>query len=201
MHIVGYPTIAAQKSGKILHHTLSDGSFEHYIKMSSELSCATAVLKDIGTAVREIDRVLAAMLVNHEPVYIGISEDVAYAKTSSEYLERSKIPRGPAPPAEETEGKAVGKILEGLKKARAPIIMVDGGAARGAWARWVNPLVEALKIPVFNTLLGKGIVDEYGKFYGGCFAGAGSSPENVIGAIERADYILWLGNFPSDFNT
>jgi pyruvate decarboxylase len=28
LHIVGYPTISAQKSGKILHHTLGDGSYK-----------------------------------------------------------------------------------------------------------------------------------------------------------------------------
>lgn len=92
-------------------------------------------------------------------------------------------------------------VLAALTSAKAPILILDGGAARQAWAKHVNPLVNTLKIPVFNTLLGKGVADEYSPYYGGSFAGAGSTPKSVIDAVARADCILWLGNLPSDFNT
>lgn len=37
LHIVGYPTTPAQKSGKILHHTLGDGKFEYALSTWSNL--------------------------------------------------------------------------------------------------------------------------------------------------------------------
>lgn len=39
----------------------------HYVKMSGELSCATAVLEDTHTAASEIDRVINAMLLHSKP--------------------------------------------------------------------------------------------------------------------------------------
>lgn len=125
---------------------------------------------------------------------------MAYSTTSTEYLTK-KIPLTPPPTAPESEAKALAAVLAAITSAKAPVLMLDGGAARQTWAKHVNPLIDALKIPVFNTLLGKGVADEYGPHYGGCFAGAGSTPKSVVDAIARSDCILWLGNLPSDFNT
>ncbi|KAK3376853.1 thiamine diphosphate-binding protein [Lasiosphaeria ovina] len=200
VHIVGYPTIPAQKSGKILHHTLGDGSYDHYVKISGELSCATTILKDPTTAVAEIDRVLNAMLFHSQPAYIGVSEEVAYAKVSTEYLDTPLVRALPRTPAE-SEAKVVAEIVKLLESAKAPVLVVDGGAARQSWAEHVNPLVDALKIPVFVTVMGKGIVNEESPYYKGYYGGAGSNPPTVRAAVEQADAVLWLGNYPSDLNT
>lgn len=87
LHIVGYPTHQAQASGKILHHTLGDLSYEcvasifsncglltgssHYAKMSGQISCATAILKDAYTATSEIDRVLNGLSFRFSTGYFG----------------------------------------------------------------------------------------------------------------------------------
>jgi len=200
LHIVGYPSTPAQKSGKILHHTLGDGSYEHYVKMSSELSCATAVLKDSSTAVAEIDRVLNAMMYHSQPGYIGISEDVAYTKTSTEYLKTPIVCALPPSPSE-SEAKALADVIEFLESAKSPILMIDGGAARQTWAEYIDPLIEALRIPFFVSVIGKGIANEESPYYKGCYGGAASCPDHVVEAVQKADCILWLGNYPSDFNT
>ncbi|KAK4186308.1 thiamine diphosphate-binding protein [Podospora australis] len=201
LHIVGYPTVPAQKSGKILHHTLGDGKFDHYQRISSELSCATAVLDDPTTAPAEIDRVLTAMIYNSKPGYIGISEDIAYAKVSAEYL-NTKIPRTLNPSAPDSEAATVTKIVSTLESAKAPVLIVDGGAARSDWGRHTDALIQALKIPFLTTGLGKGIADETSPYYHGVYGGEGSYPRDVINTVEQqADCILWLGNCPSDFNT
>ncbi|KAK1753354.1 thiamine diphosphate-binding protein [Echria macrotheca] len=200
VHIVGYPPIPAQKSGKILHHTLGDGIFDHYIRISAELSCATTALDDPVTAPSEIDRVLNAMLYHSKPAYIGISEDIAYSMVSDEYLKTPLVQTlGPAAP--EAEAKAVAEIVRTLASAKAPIIMVDGGAARHNWESFVNPLIEALKIPFFQTMIGKGVANEESPYFAGSYGGAGSWPVKVRSEVESADCILWLGNYPSDFNT
>ncbi|KAK1984746.1 thiamine diphosphate-binding protein [Colletotrichum cereale] len=199
LHIVGYPTRLAQASGEILHHTLGDLSYEHYRKMSAELSCATTVLQDAHSAPSEIDRVLNAMMYHSKPGYIGISEDVALAKIPTSYLE-SKIVTHLPPGNAEVEDMVITKIMEKLSSAKTPIIVVDGGAARGSWEKEVSGLIDALKLPCFNTILGKGIIDESNPLYHGQYAGIGSAP-NTIELVESADCVLWLGNLPSDFNT
>ncbi|CAK7199403.1 Pyruvate decarboxylase 1 [Sporothrix eucalyptigena] len=198
VHIVGYPTTASQQSGRILHHTLGDGSYDHYIKISSELSCATAVLKNAATATAEIDRVLTAMLTYSRPGYIGISEDVAYASVPAAGLEkplRAHLTNDP-----ETEATVVAEILAKLEAASKPIIVFDGGAGRRSWEPFADLVVDAAKLPFFVTTLGKGVVTETSPLFGGAYCGVGS-PKSVIEAIEVADCILWLGNLPSDFNT
>jgi pyruvate decarboxylase len=168
--------------------------------MSAEISCATTVLRDTATAASEIDRVLNAMLFHSKPGYIGISEDVAYTKVSDEYLKTPLI-KVLGPSAPDAQAKAVADIIKALESARAPIIMVDGRAARPNWAQYVDPLIEALKIPFFQTMLGKGVANEESPYFGGSYGGAGSWPDSVNPAVAESDCILWLGNYPSDFNT
>ncbi|KAK0716664.1 thiamine diphosphate-binding protein [Apiosordaria backusii] len=173
LHIVGYPTTPAQKSGKILHHRLGDGKFDHYQRISSELCCATTVLDDPTTVAAEIDRVLTAMMFHSKPGYIGISEDIAYAKMSREYLD-AEITRFLPSSARESEALALAEIISQLESAKAPILIVDGGAARVSWADHADPLIQALKIPFLVTGLGKGIADETSPYYQGCYVGKGS---------------------------
>ncbi|KAK3984104.1 thiamine diphosphate-binding protein [Cladorrhinum sp. PSN332] len=200
VHIVGYPKISLQKSDKILHHTLGDGRYDHYEKISSELSCDTTVLDDPFTAAAEIDRVLTAIVYHAKPGYIGISEDIAYAKISSSSL-TTPIPRTLPPSAPEAEATALSAIAKTLQSSKTPILMIDGGASRPTWSQHVNPLIEALKIPFLVTGMGKGIADESSPYYQGCYNGEGSYPAGVIDTVDKADCILWLGNFPADFNT
>ena len=41
VHIVGQPTTQSQKDGMLLHHTLGNGDFNVFTKISAGISCAT----------------------------------------------------------------------------------------------------------------------------------------------------------------
>ncbi|KAI0126055.1 thiamine diphosphate-binding protein [Xylariales sp. AK1849] len=199
LHIVGYPNDAVKKSGKIYHHTLGDKSYDHYVNMSAELSCATAVLKDPAIAADEIDRVLNAMLYHSQPGYIGIPQEVAYSKIPSSGLS-TPLSRFLSPNAADVETSVINAIIAKLESSNSPALIVDGGGARGSWNHLADGLVDALDIPYFTTILGKGIVKESSDLFGGSYLGAQSWP-SVIKAIEGSDCLLWLGNYPGDFNT
>lgn len=130
---------------------------------------------------------------------IGISQDVAYTKVPISSLDKKLTTSLPEDdPA--VQGQAVKAITEKLEAANSPIIIVDGGAARGSWDKYVAGLIDALRVPFFTTVIGKGIVNEHHPLYGGSYAGAGSLPEaNKV--VEGSDCVIWLGNLPSDFNT
>lgn len=130
---------------------------------------------------------------------IGISEDVAYSKIPSSYLE-TKLVTSPPPGNMDIEQKAILEVCKALAESKKPILLVDGGASRGSWEKLVPKLIDTLAIPVFTTTLGKGIVDESGPYYVGCYEGLVSLPE-VKKIVEGADCVLWLGGLPSDFNT
>lgn len=76
LHIVGAPCSAAQQRGELMHHTLGDGDFRHFYRMSQAISAASAIL-DEQNACFEIDRVLGEMLAARRPGYIMLPADVA----------------------------------------------------------------------------------------------------------------------------
>ena len=59
--LVGAPSTGAQQRGELLHHTLGDGDFRHFARMSEQITCSQALLT-AGNACHEIDRVLRDML-------------------------------------------------------------------------------------------------------------------------------------------
>lgn len=110
IHIVGYPTSQAQTSGKILHHTLGDLSYEcvesifsrygsltgssHYVKISGELSCATAILKDAHKAAGEIDRVLNGLSCRLSTAALRLTETNRYALLFSAWIVSTSMSLG-----------------------------------------------------------------------------------------------------------
>src|ERR1700741_2111533 len=76
VHIVGGPSKDAQGTRRALHHSLGDGDFEHFFRISREITCAQANLMP-ATACREIDRVLTEVRGQKRPGYILLSIDVA----------------------------------------------------------------------------------------------------------------------------
>lgn len=70
------------------------------------------------------------------------------------------------------------------------------GAVRNNFAKEGESLVKLLKVPYFATPMSKGGVSETikGKF-GGIYSG-GASTEGVKKAVETADLVLYLGNYP-----
>jgi pyruvate decarboxylase len=199
VHIVGYPTVAAVRSKAIMHHSLGDGRFDMYENMAKHIMAATTVIDNAPTAAAEIDRVLKTMMLESRPVYIGLSTDIAYEMISSEGLE-SKISRTLPLNVPEVEKAVVEKILTVIEKAENPVIIVDGGAVRHGVLDETHELIKLTDLPTFTTAMGKGGLDETIPKYGGVHAGAGTHP-GVKEALEAADAVLWVGNYPSDFNT
>src|SRR6478672_1286402 len=44
VHVVGSPKTAAQSAHKLVHHTLGDGIFNHFLSMQADITCAQAAL-------------------------------------------------------------------------------------------------------------------------------------------------------------
>jgi pyruvate decarboxylase len=202
VHIVGYPTEAAQNGPNIMHHSLGEvgnGKFDVFHKMSEHVTCASTVLHDSATAVGEIDRVLNAMMHYSQPVYIGLPADIAQKTIPSSHLSTSLITTLPANDAT-LQTEVVSSIYALITGSSNPIIIVDGGATRNRILTQAFALIKLTECPYFVTAMGKGSVSEHLPTFGGVYGGASSVAE-VKAAVETSDLILWLGNYPSDFNT
>lgn len=100
IHIVGAPATAAARAGLLLHHTLGDGDYRHFMRMSQEVTVAQAILTP-ENAVEEIDRLLNAALRERRPVYLYLATDVAVAKSPQpprHWRQSGPAMRRPSPP-------------------------------------------------------------------------------------------------------
>ncbi len=77
---------------------LGDGDFEHFLRISREITCAQANLMP-ATAGREIDRVLSEVREQKRPGYILLSSDVARFPTEPPAAPLPRYPGGTSPRA------------------------------------------------------------------------------------------------------
>lgn len=182
LHIVGAPCSGAQRRGELMHHTLGDGDFSHFYRMSQAVCAASAVL-DEQTACHEIDRVLHAMLTSRRPGYLLLPADVA---------KRPAVPPSEAlvplqPESQESVVTAFRyQARQMLMNSPRVALLADFLARRfdlqPVLQRWMaeTPMAHA------TLLMGKGLFDEQQPGFVGTYSG-GASGEFVREAIEGAD--------------
>lgn len=183
----------------LLHHTLGNGDFNVFNKISAAISCSVARLNDPHDAATLVDSAIRECWIRSRPVYVTLPTDMIYAKVNGDRL---KTPIDLSLPKNEPEKEdyVVGVVLKYLHAAKNPIILVDACAIRHRALEEVRDLVEKSGLPTFVTPMGKGAVNESHKNFGGVYAGSGSNP-GVSEAVEASDLILSIGAIKSDFNT
>ncbi|KIL87395.1 hypothetical protein FAVG1_09101 [Fusarium avenaceum] len=199
VHIVGYPAVDAVRHKEIMHHSLGNGKFDMYENMAKHITAATVVINYAPTAAQEIDNALSIMMRESRPVYIGLSVDIAYEMIDAGGLE-SPIQTTLQPNDAALEKKVVDEIRKLIEGSERPAIIVDGGAVRHDALEETHELIKLTNLPAFTTAMGKGGLDETIPQYAGVHCGAGTL-SSVKEALESVDAVIWIGNYPSDFNT
>jgi indolepyruvate decarboxylase len=199
VHIVGAPSSGAQAAQRVVHHSLGDGVFTHFLDMHREITCARAALTAVG-ATAEIDRVLAEVRARSLPGYLLVPADVAELPVDP--------PAGPLPaaapvtdPVALAEFTAAAARLLATTTDRSAVALLGGvlvhrlGAA-GAFAE----LVAAGPLPHASTLWGKSVVDESDATYLGIYSGAAGDPRTRA-AVEGAQVLVVAGVQFTDLNS
>lgn len=199
VHIVGYPSTSSQKNGALLHHTLGNGDFTVFSRMSREISCAVSMLNNQHEAAVLIDNAIRECYLKSRPVYISLPSDMVQRKIDGDRL-NTPLDLEFAPNDQEAEDYVVDVVLKYLHEAKNPVILVDACAIRHRALKETHDLVEKSGIPTFVAPMGKGAVDETLPNYGGVYAGDGSNA-GVRERVESADLVLSIGAIKSDFNT
>lgn len=129
VHIVGYPSTLSQKNGMLLHHTLGNGDFTVFQKISANISVAVAMLNDPFDAATMIDHAITECYLKSRPVYISLPTDMVQKKIEGARL---KTPLDLEFPDNEKEKEdyVVSVVLKYLKEAKNPVILVDACAIR-----------------------------------------------------------------------
>ncbi|EBU5586690.1 alpha-keto acid decarboxylase family protein [Salmonella enterica] len=188
LHIVGAPCSAAQQRGELMHHTLGDGDFRHFYRMSQAISVASAIL-DEQNACFEIDRVLSEMLAARRPGYIMLPADVA-KKTAIPPTQALALPVHEAQSGVETAFRYHARQC--LMNSRRIALLADFLAGRFGLRPLLQRWMAETPIAHATLLMGKGLFDEQHPNFVGTYS-AGASSKEVRQAIEDADRVICVG--------
>ncbi|ELH6885292.1 alpha-keto acid decarboxylase family protein [Salmonella enterica] len=188
LHIVGAPCSAAQQRGELMHHTLGDGDFRHFYRMSQAISAASAIL-DEQNACFEIDRVLGEMLAARRSGYIMLPADVA-KKTAIPPTQALALPVHEAQSGVETAFRYHARQC--LMNSRRIALLADFLAGRFGLRPLLQRWMAETPIAHATLLMGKGLFDEQHPNFVGTYS-AGASSKEVRQAIEDADRVICVG--------
>lgn len=199
VHIVGQTTRAMQSNHMMIHHSIGrKPDHQTYNRCSEPVRYAAADLWDIKTAPAEIDRVIRECFNKSGPVYIFLPLDLSAEEVNASLLD-TPIDITPHVDAE-AQNAAVSAITTALSAAKHPSLLIDALVQRFDASSEILQLIELLRVPVFSTNMGKGIVDESSPHYIGVWNGAIGTP-GVKEAAESADLVITFGYLPADTNS
>jgi alpha-keto-acid decarboxylase len=187
VHIVGGPSKDAQGTRRALHHSLGDGDFEHFLRVSREITCAQANLMP-ATATREIDRVLSEVREQRRPGYLLLPTDVARFETEPPTAPLPRYSGGTSP-------RALALFIEAATTLIADhqlTVLADLLVHRLNAVDNLEALLAADMVPHATLMWGKSLVDESAPDFLGIYAGAASA-EPVRRAIEDAPVLVTAG--------
>ncbi|SGZ50624.1 CIC11C00000001377 [Sungouiella intermedia] len=199
LHVVGVPSISSQAKQLLLHHTLGNGDFTVFHRMSNNISQTTAFISDINSAPSEIDRCIREAYVHQRPVYVGLPANLVDLNVPASLLD-TPIDLSLKQNDPDAQTEVIETVLDLVSQAKNPVILVDACASRHDCRAEVAQLIDATNFPVFVTPMGKSTVNESHPRFGGVYVGSLSEPA-VKEAVESADLVLSVGALLSDFNT
>ncbi len=193
-HLVGMPRMAVQRARAIVHHTLGDGEYGLFHRMSEPVVCAHAMLTP-QNAVYETERLIAEALYHRRPVYMSFPADLARQQVvgQGEPLLR---PRSDATALAE----ATQAIVEALAAAQTACLLPGLLVARAGLSGRLQALVDASGLPFATMFHDKTVLDEQQPSYAGMYDGALMN-DDVRELVEGSDRLLTVGTLMTDFNT
>lgn len=187
-----------QKNRMMIHHSIGFSPDHQVFNIASKnFRVAAAEIQTAEGAAEEIDRVLRECFVKSGPVYIFVPIDLVDQQVPAKGLQ-TPINLEPEKDDNAVE-EASRSILEALSSSKNPALFVDCLTHRHQASAEARELVDSLKIPVYTSNMGKGIIDETNKYYVDVYNGGPSRP-GVQDAFEKHDFVLVTGNLPSDTN-
>ncbi|KAB8311236.1 indolepyruvate decarboxylase [Rahnella sp. BCC 1045] len=188
IHIVGSPALTSQRKGELMHHTLGDGNFGHFMRMSQPVSVAQAALTP-ENALSEIDRVIEEVIYHSRPGYILLPSDVAALPVTT----RAHALPARQPPFSPSSLEAFVAAAETqLRDARRVSLLADFLADRFDVKAALEEWMEEVPLPHATLLMGKGLFNEQQTNFAGTYSGAGSAA-STREAIEGADVVINVG--------
>jgi indolepyruvate decarboxylase len=194
--IAGSIPLRSVERGLGMHHTMADGSYDHFLDAYAHVTAASTRLTPRNAA-SEIDRLILTAWREKRPVYMELPSDIAYLEI--EVPERPLV-LAQASSDPERLRSCIAAIAKRLSDATAPAILVDADADRFGVAGQLMALAEKMQAPVAVINTAKGVIDEMFPHYVGIYLGK-ASEAYVREVIETSDGLLAIGYRPLEVTT
>ncbi len=187
----GAPAAHEAASGYLLHHQVK--TLDSQWRVFGELTVDRARLDDARSAPQLIARVLDEALRASRPVYLEIPRDMPRVACA-------EVPVTPrtAPDAEALAACA-DELLQRLRAARRPVLMVGVEVRRYGLEARVAELARRLAFPVVTSFMGRGLLVDTDAPLRGTYLGLAGDLA-VSTEVEQSDALLLLGVIVSDTN-
>ena len=187
----GAPAAHEAASGYLLHH--QGKTLDSQWRLFHELTVDRARLDDARSAPQQIARVLDEALRASRPVYLEIPRDMPGVPCA-------EVPvtwhRAPDP---EALAACADELLQRLRSARQPMLMVGVEIRRYGLEARVAELARRLDIPVVTSFMGRGLLADTDAPLLGTYLGLAGDPA-ISAEVEASDALLLLGVIVSDTN-
>ncbi|MFG2948293.1 alpha-keto acid decarboxylase family protein [Streptomyces adustus] len=193
-HLVGMPKMPVQVRHSIVHHTLGNGEFDLFQKLSGAVVCASAVMTPQNAAA-EAERLIAAALYHRRPVYMAFPADLANLPVVGE---AQPVPQPKSDP--EQLKAAVQAITDMLGGARSACILPGILTARSGLAPELQKFIDATGMSFATMMADKSVLDEDQPAYVGMYDGKLMN-EEVRRFVEGNDVVVMVGALMHDFNS
>ncbi len=193
-HLVGMPNMKIQSGRSLVHHTLGNGEFDLFRKMTEPVVCASAIMTPQNVSY-ETERLIAEALYHCRPVYMSFPGDIADQMVVSS---ASQID----PPISDPMSlqSATDAIITPLQGAHTACILPGLLAVRAGLRDTLQSFVDACGIPFATMLMDKSVLEEQHPSYMGMYYGK-IMDESVRAFVESSDVVLNIGAMMTDFNT
>jgi indolepyruvate decarboxylase len=193
-HLVGSPSMAVQSSRAVMHHTLGNGEYDFFRRMTEPVVCGHAVMTPQNVAY-ETERLIAEALYHRRPVYMAFPADLA----NQPVLGDAKPIAQPRSDPASLEAAATA-IVTALSSASSACILPGILVARTGLQTVMQDVVDASGLPFATMFMAKSVLDEHQPGYAGMYDGTLMS-EPLREFVEGCDRVLAVGMLLSDFNT
>ncbi|CAI7613892.1 unnamed protein product [Penicillium glandicola] len=195
--VIGTPQRKAQAHASKLHHSFFDAQpnlprqpdyFQILADSFNKITITQEFLVHPSEATSQIDTAIRGCIMQSLPVYIELPEDLVNSVVPVKGLIQ-RLDFNTPPHDTGMEQKVVASIMNKIKHAQRPIILVDTGVSSCGLVKEASQLVKKTRFPTAATQFSRGVVDETLKNFHGDI-----SDFDMFGSYFRSsDLILRIG--------
>jgi indolepyruvate decarboxylase len=189
--ISGAPGVAERRGRLLLHHQAK--ALDSQLRIFREVTCDQVQLEDADRAPWDIARVLKSARTQSRPVYVELPRDMVRAPCAA------VPPALVTPPDPAAVAACADEILQRLRCARSPVLMVGVEVRRYDLESRVEKLAALLGLPVVTSFMGRGLLANTNAPVLGTYLGMAGDP-GISSVVEESDALLLLGVLISDTN-